>query len=47
MARVEIVRCNVIKYRKKDIVPYPLGRDKEKIKTPTRKEVYTQIITEE
>ncbi|MEM1898534.1 MAG: hypothetical protein QXD36_05540 [Sulfolobales archaeon] len=47
MARAEIVRCNVIKYRKKDIVPYPLGRDKEKIKHLHGKEVYTPIITEE
>ncbi|MEM1911128.1 MAG: hypothetical protein QXU78_04890 [Sulfolobales archaeon] len=46
MARVEMVRCSIIKYRKKDIVLYPLGRDKEKIKHLHGKEVYVLIIAE-
>ncbi|MEM4600230.1 MAG: hypothetical protein QXF63_00740 [Sulfolobales archaeon] len=44
MARVELVRCSVIKYRRGDYVLYPLGKDKEKIK---QLHVYTLIITEE
>ncbi|MEM0351488.1 MAG: hypothetical protein QXT76_05480 [Sulfolobales archaeon] len=47
MARVELVRCSVIKYRRGDYVLYPLGKDKEKIKQLHGKEVYTLIITEE
>ncbi|MEM4032703.1 MAG: hypothetical protein QXV53_05345 [Zestosphaera sp.] len=47
MARVEIVRCSVIKYRRRDYVLYPLGKDKEKIKQLYGKEVYTIIIAEE
>ncbi|MEM0196037.1 MAG: hypothetical protein QXK66_00120 [Sulfolobales archaeon] len=46
MARAEIVRCSIIKYRKKDIVLYPLGRDKEKIKHLHGKEVYVLIVAE-
>ncbi|MEM1639663.1 MAG: hypothetical protein QXJ69_06300 [Desulfurococcaceae archaeon] len=47
MARVEIVRCSVIKYRREDYVLYPLGKDKEKIKHLHGKEVYALIIAEE
>jgi len=41
------VKCSVIKYRKKDIALYPLGRDKEKIRHLYGKEVYALIIAEE
>ncbi|MEM4836580.1 MAG: hypothetical protein QXX40_05865 [Sulfolobales archaeon] len=47
MARAKIVRCSIIKYRKKDTVLYPLRRDKEKIKHLHGKEVYVLIIAEE
>ncbi|MEM2221773.1 MAG: hypothetical protein QW215_07490 [Ignisphaera sp.] len=47
MARIEIVRCSVIKYRRGDCVLYPLGKDKEKIKQLHRKEVYALIVAEE
>ncbi|MEM1750353.1 MAG: hypothetical protein QXV30_02125 [Desulfurococcaceae archaeon] len=48
MARIEIAKCSVIKYRRGDYVLYPLGRDsKEKIKQLHGKEVYALIIAEE
>ncbi|MEM0233208.1 MAG: hypothetical protein QXL22_04230 [Candidatus Nezhaarchaeales archaeon] len=47
MARVELVRCSIIKYRREDCVLYPLGRDKEKIKHLHGKELYALIIAEE
>ena len=47
MARIELVRCSIIKYRRGDYVLYPLGRDKEKIKHLHGKEVYALIIADE
>lgn len=47
MARVELVRCSVIKYRRGDLVLYPLGRDKEKVRPLHGREVYALIISEE
>ncbi|MEM2235378.1 MAG: hypothetical protein QW224_06600 [Desulfurococcaceae archaeon] len=39
------VKCSIIKYRKKDIALYPLGRDKEDHLHGKR--VYALIIVEE
>ncbi|MEM2752359.1 MAG: hypothetical protein QXI94_04645 [Sulfolobales archaeon] len=47
MARIELVRCSVIKYRRGGHFLYPLGRDKEKIKHLHGKEVYVLIVAEE
>lgn len=46
-ARIYFVKCSVIKYRKKYIALYPLGKDKEKIKHLRGKTVYVLVIAED
>jgi len=45
--RFYFVKCSVIKYGRKDIALYSLGRDKEKIRHLHGKRVYTLIIAGE
>jgi len=47
VAEVYFARCSVIKYRKGDIVLYPLAGYREKMKHLHGKKVYAIIIAED